>query len=58
MIVSFSVLLFKVFQRICGCLIYEGRQWADVRIKIMINNLYISMNEEKIKELPVSGSPV
>ncbi len=32
-------------------------QWADVRIKIMINNLYISMNEEKIKELPVSGSP-
>ena len=33
-------------------------QWADVRIKIMINNLYISMNEEKIKELPVYGSPV
>ena len=24
-------------------------QWTDVRIKIMINNLYISMNEEKNK---------
>ena len=33
-------------------------QWAAVRINIMINNLYISMNEEKIKELPVYSSPV